>query len=395
MSHHQLPPIQEGTLAGTPISVLRWDLNHATISGNKAEKLVWHLHILNQYKNEQHPPSQNPHLISMGGPWSNHLHALGAACRQHAFTCTALIRGESPLRPSPTLEDLKQWHINLRYMDRTYYRDIRTLSTHYFNNYSPYGKQSGIGTLEKNLEMAEALPGLNKLFQNVSEQLSASLRQHLAITIEKSQQFFHLLQQKLPQATTPTIQPLSTHPPTQKNLFWWIPEGGNNALSIWSIAVWAMNTAEHLEKQHGSGGAWIVPVGSSATFKGILAGLAYANLKKIPLLIGVPVFKNSVYLDNDIQQFTKTWLPRMQVSDIRRWALWHEQTIGRFGKLPHYIQSQQAAIEETLNTPLDHVYTLKTAYVIAEKLKTTQLDISTFKEPLYLLHTGGLQGNRS
>lgn len=103
----------------------RDDLLHPLISGNKWRKLVKPLHDFTQT-----PPS---HVLSFGGPYSNHLHALAYCCKQLNIKFTAIIRGaylkEQDL--NQTLKDLENWDAHLVFVDKQTYQqraDRRYLS---------------------------------------------------------------------------------------------------------------------------------------------------------------------------------------------------------------------------------------------------------------------------
>ena len=97
--------------------VKRDDLIHSVISGNKWRKLKYNLnYILN---------SDFQTVVSMGGAYSNHLHALGYAAKQLEINAIAYVRGEEPNKYSPTLKDLQQWGMDLRFISRTEYRKLR------------------------------------------------------------------------------------------------------------------------------------------------------------------------------------------------------------------------------------------------------------------------------
>lgn len=97
--------------------VKRDDLIHPVISGNKWRKLKYIL---------DHALKMNAHtIISMGGAYSNHLHALAFAGNQLGLKTIAYIRGEQPKQFSPTLQDLENWGMELRFISRTAYRELR------------------------------------------------------------------------------------------------------------------------------------------------------------------------------------------------------------------------------------------------------------------------------
>ncbi|WP_338027666.1 1-aminocyclopropane-1-carboxylate deaminase/D-cysteine desulfhydrase [Aeromonas cavernicola] len=92
----------------------RDDLLHPTISGNKWRKLKYHL---------QHATKQGKqHLLSFGGAYSNHIHALAAAGCQCSLRTTGIIRGEPNSADNPTLTDARRWGMTLKFVDRASYR---------------------------------------------------------------------------------------------------------------------------------------------------------------------------------------------------------------------------------------------------------------------------------
>ncbi len=108
--------------------VKRDDLIHPIISGNKWRKLKY---ILN------HALQNGAHtIISMGGAYSNHLHALAYVGKQLNLKTIGYIRGERPKKYSPTLLDLQQWGMVLIFVSRTDYRALR--------NYKRYDELPGI-----------------------------------------------------------------------------------------------------------------------------------------------------------------------------------------------------------------------------------------------------------
>jgi len=97
--------------------IKRDDLIHPVISGNKWRKLKYIInHALNIDSNC---------ITSMGGAYSNHLHALAFVGKQLDLKTIAYIRGEEPKVYSPTLMDIKAWGMELRFVSRTEYRELR------------------------------------------------------------------------------------------------------------------------------------------------------------------------------------------------------------------------------------------------------------------------------
>lgn len=97
------------------LRVLRTDLVHPVISGNKAYKLKYNLQAALEHQAEG--------ILSFGGAWSNHLHALAYSCRLLNLPCVAVIRGEPELiAKSAMLQDLQQWGCQLHFVSRKAYR---------------------------------------------------------------------------------------------------------------------------------------------------------------------------------------------------------------------------------------------------------------------------------
>ena len=99
------------------ILIHRDDLNHAQISGNKLHKLK--PSIAAAHKNGADV------LVSFGGPYSNHLHALAYAGHIHGFKTVGIIRGELQDNLTPTQIDCKAWGMRLIGIPRSVFRLCR------------------------------------------------------------------------------------------------------------------------------------------------------------------------------------------------------------------------------------------------------------------------------
>jgi 1-aminocyclopropane-1-carboxylate deaminase len=100
---------------GVTLDVMRLDQVDANLSGNKWFKLKYnliHAHALN-YKC----------LLSFGGYYSNHLHALAAAGHRFGFETIGVVRGEEPTTYGPTLQDLLDYGMRLKFVPRESYRN--------------------------------------------------------------------------------------------------------------------------------------------------------------------------------------------------------------------------------------------------------------------------------
>lgn len=98
----------------TTIDVLRLDLLHPVISGNKWFKLRYYL--------EEAGRSGKKTLLSFGGPYSNHILATAAAAKESGFLSIGIIRGEAPSVYSPTLKDAAAYGMELIFVPRDAYR---------------------------------------------------------------------------------------------------------------------------------------------------------------------------------------------------------------------------------------------------------------------------------
>jgi 1-aminocyclopropane-1-carboxylate deaminase/D-cysteine desulfhydrase-like pyridoxal-dependent ACC family enzyme len=107
------PLLQE---AQVQLWVKRLDLLHKDISGNKVYKLFPYL--------REACASGHP-ILSFGGAFSNHIHALAAAGHRLNIKTIGVIRGEKPKQLSPTLQDALHWGMELRFVSRKQYRDYR------------------------------------------------------------------------------------------------------------------------------------------------------------------------------------------------------------------------------------------------------------------------------
>ena len=138
-----------------PLYIKRDDLIHPIISGNKWRKLKYTLlHALKQGQD---------HLISMGGAYSNHLHALAYIGYKLNIKTTGLIRGEQPKEESQTLCDLRQWNMNLEFISRS---DFRNLRKHRAFN-SPPAKQYNGFWIPEGGASDHALKGVAEIIEEI------------------------------------------------------------------------------------------------------------------------------------------------------------------------------------------------------------------------------------
>lgn len=100
---------------GVELLVARLDLVDPFIQGNKWFKLKFNLiEALNQGAK---------HVVSFGGAYSNHLHALAAASHRLGLKSTAVLRGELITPLNPTLKDCEAWGMSFFPVSRVQYRN--------------------------------------------------------------------------------------------------------------------------------------------------------------------------------------------------------------------------------------------------------------------------------
>lgn len=112
LPHAPLETMQLDWLNGVELAVLRLDRIDPLISGNKWFKLTEHLAQAQQV--------DAGGIISLGGAYSNHLHALAAAGKRFGFATVGLLRGHP--QDTPTVHDLKAFGMHLHWLGYGGYR---------------------------------------------------------------------------------------------------------------------------------------------------------------------------------------------------------------------------------------------------------------------------------
>ena len=105
-------PVAEVPLGN--VSLLRLDLFDALAPGNKWFKLQGHL--------ARARTQGLGRLVSFGGAWSNHLHALAALGSKEGVATVGIVRGDDVGQLSATLRDCKDWGMELVFVSRSEYR---------------------------------------------------------------------------------------------------------------------------------------------------------------------------------------------------------------------------------------------------------------------------------
>lgn len=106
--------------ADVEVFVRRDDLLDPLVSGNKFYKLFHNVAAAQASGYQQ--------ILSFGGAWSNHIHALAALGKKYGIKTIGVIRGERPAKMSATLLDAESMGMQLHFVSRQLYRDKEALS---------------------------------------------------------------------------------------------------------------------------------------------------------------------------------------------------------------------------------------------------------------------------
>jgi 1-aminocyclopropane-1-carboxylate deaminase/D-cysteine desulfhydrase-like pyridoxal-dependent ACC family enzyme len=103
-------------IQGISVSILRLDLIHPVVSGNKIFKLKYYIDNA-VYSGKQ--------LLTFGGAYSNHLVATAFAAQQAGLKSIGYVRGETPTVLSNTLQDCIAYGMDLRFVSRNEYNKLQ------------------------------------------------------------------------------------------------------------------------------------------------------------------------------------------------------------------------------------------------------------------------------
>jgi 1-aminocyclopropane-1-carboxylate deaminase len=96
------------------IDVLRLDAIHETISGNKYFKLIKNIELAKQNGYSK--------IVTLGGAFSNHLHATAFICKQLGLQSIGVIRGAPT--SNPTIKDCENWGMSFCFTDYLHWVNI-------------------------------------------------------------------------------------------------------------------------------------------------------------------------------------------------------------------------------------------------------------------------------
>jgi 1-aminocyclopropane-1-carboxylate deaminase/D-cysteine desulfhydrase-like pyridoxal-dependent ACC family enzyme len=129
-------------------------------SGNKFYKLMPNIEYAKQHAFE--------HLLSFGGAYSNHIHALALSAQAYGLHSIGIIRGESVYAENPTLRDAKNAGMELVFVSRAEYR-LRGEAV-YLDNLQKRYRHAFI--IPEGGSNALAVKGCRRLMQQINDSLS-------------------------------------------------------------------------------------------------------------------------------------------------------------------------------------------------------------------------------
>ena len=143
------------------LSVIREDLLHPTISGNKWRKLKYNI---------KHALDNNVEtIITFGGAFSNHIYSTAAACNELGLKSVGIIRGDYD-KNNPTTAFAHQCGMDLKFVDRTSYKEkensavVKSILSEY-SNYTLIPEGGSNNLAEKGLK--ELTSQINETDHNV------------------------------------------------------------------------------------------------------------------------------------------------------------------------------------------------------------------------------------
>jgi 1-aminocyclopropane-1-carboxylate deaminase len=124
------------------LDILRLDLVHPVVSGNKWFKLQFYLDEANRLHKST--------VATFGGAWSNHVVATACAARIAGLQSIGIIRGEKPAVLSETLRVALQFGMQLHFVSRTEYRSKEEIIERYSHDSWYWINEGGYGSIGAN-----------------------------------------------------------------------------------------------------------------------------------------------------------------------------------------------------------------------------------------------------
>jgi 1-aminocyclopropane-1-carboxylate deaminase len=271
---------------GIAADVLRLDLIHPIVSGNKWFKLKYHL--------QQAQKEKCRGIVTFGGAYSNHLVATAWAAKEAGLESVGIIRGEEPKQFSPALKDMQQYNMQLRFVSRN----------------------SFAGEMQLMASVREEFPG-----------------------------------------------------------FFIIPQGGQSEYGVHGAA----EITQLVSLQQYSHIACAIGTGT------MMAGLVKSSLPH-QQVTGISSLKTENTENNTITAFIE------KNSSKRNWSICYDYHFGGYARYTPALINFMNVWFDQYQIPTDFVYTAKLFFAIDDLVKQAHFPAGS---KILLVHSGGLQGNRS
>jgi 1-aminocyclopropane-1-carboxylate deaminase len=157
------------------------------------------------------------------------------------------------------------------------------------------------------------------------------------------------------------------------NDVYWINEGGYGTMGAKGAGE-IINLARYKDYTH-----IIAAVGTGTMLAGLIS-----SVSKEQQVIGISSMKGNSSLEQEIRHISP--------KNATNFTLFHDYHFGGYGKHPQQLIDYINLVYENNRLPLDIVYTGKTFYAIEDLVKK---DYFPAESKLLMIHSGGLQGNKS
>ncbi|MBI4944814.1 MAG: 1-aminocyclopropane-1-carboxylate deaminase/D-cysteine desulfhydrase [Bacteroidetes bacterium] len=326
--------------SGVNLFVLRLDLTHPHISGNKWYKLKYNLEEIKKQKIKT--------VLTFGGAYSNHIAATAAAGKKFKFKTIGIIRGNEltsaliPLRPRPqplsqrrgekqpvnhTLQFAKECGMKLHFVSRAEYRKKHT--------------PEFLSTLTQQFGKVFIIP------EGGSNEFGVKGCTEIVNEINSS-----------PSLISPKGRRLSMQPELRSQPSAVLREGRDGLPFDFICSA----------------------CGTGATLAGIIL-----SLKKNQQAIGFSVLHASGYIESEV----KKWLARFKSNSFSNFHINEDYDFGKYAKHTPELLEFINCFEKQNNIPLDQVYTGKMMFGIYDLIKKNYFPKGS---TVIAVHTGGLQG---
>jgi 1-aminocyclopropane-1-carboxylate deaminase len=168
-----------------------------------------------------------------------------------------------------------------------------------------------------------------------------------------------------------------------------IPEGGSDETSVRSVGSIMRELCQQSPLPFD---VIILPVASGGTMAGLIH---YITAHKLPTrVIGIAVLKGESYLESKVKDLLSAASVEYSTPHIPKWEIIHHPDIHAGGYAKSSVQQQTFKSDFYLQhqIQLDKVYNTKSFFALHQLLKTSYLDPT---QRILILHTGGLQGERT